>query len=320
MISTAKLYRLSLIAIILAILNSPVSAEPPVIKLVSQNLNQFYDDKDDGNKAKTLSTGKYRQRVQQLVEKIRSVYNFADVIAFQEVENIGILQDVSNQLKQRYNVKYRPVLIEGNDISGIDTGFLVKQKYKLKSISSLYQNKIINPKGEPLYSRPPLLIELCHPECFTIVNIHLRSMRGLSSNKKRKRVSHKRLLQAEILARWINKFQYENPQSRLMIVGDFNALKPSDAYVDCLGTLIGKPDQQRPKWKSPDLIKNDLVDTSIMVKTGTPYSYQYRKRKQLLDYLLVSRDLKKKIKSISYTGIDYKFSDHAAMIAVIELD
>jgi len=97
-------------------------------------------------------------------------------------------------------------------------------------------------------------------------------------------------------------------------------LKPSDAYVDCLGTLIGKPDQQRPKWKSPDLIKNDLVDTSIMVKTGTPYSYQYRKRKQLLDYLLVSRDLKKKIKSISYTGIDYKFSDHAAMIAVIELD
>ncbi len=320
MISTAKLYRLSFIAIILAFLSSPTSAGKPVIKLVSQNLNQFYDDKDDGNKAKTLSAGKYRQRIQQLVEKIRSVYNYADIIAFQEVENIGILQDVSNQLKKRHNVKYQSVLIEGNDISGIDVGFLVKQKYKLKSISSLYQNKIITPKGESLYSRPPLLIELCQSECFTIVNIHLRSMRGLSSSRQRKRVSHKRRLQAETLARWIDKFQYENPQSRLMIVGDFNALKPSDAYVDSLGTLTGKPDQHRPKWKSPDLIKKDLVDTSLMVKTGPPYSYQYRKRKQLLDYLLVSRDLKKKIKSLFYTDIDYKFSDHAALIAIIEFE
>ncbi len=320
MFSSAKLYWLSFSAIILLFLSLHAAAGQPTLTLASQNLNRFFDDKDDENKAKTLSPRLYRQRLLQLVEKIKSTYNFADVIAFQEVENIDILQDVSSQLKKRYHMNYQPVLIEGNDISGIDVGFLVKQKYTLKSITSLYQDNIFTPKGESLYSRPPLLIELCQTDCLTIVNIHLRSMRGLSSKRQRKRVSNKRLLQAETLARWVDKFQHENPQSRLMIVGDFNALKPSDAYVDSLGTIIGKPDQQRPKWKSPDLIKNDLVDTSLMIKARHPYSYKYRKRKQILDYLLVSSNLKHKIKSIFYTDIDYKFSDHAALIAIIEFD
>jgi|SaaInlV_100m_DNA_6_1039743.scaffolds.fasta_scaffold06711_2 uncharacterized protein len=316
--SMLKFYWLIFIPGIFMSLNA--SADQFTLKLVSQNLNRFYDNKDDNNKAITLTTKTYQHRLQQLVEKIRTVYQFADVIAFQEVENKKILQDVCNLLQSKYSINYQPVLIEGNDISGIDVGFLIKQKYRLQSIRALHQNKTNTLKGGPLYSRPPLLIRLCPSECLTIVNVHLRSMRGLNSSRHRKYVSKKRRLQAETLASWINNFQHQQPQEKLIIVGDFNALSPSDSYVDMLGTIKGKPDQKRPRWKSPDLIKNDLIDTTLIVNPKNRYSYKYRKKKQLLDYLLVSRNLIPKIKSISFTRIDYKFSDHAALKASIELN
>ncbi|MCK5665729.1 MAG: endonuclease/exonuclease/phosphatase family protein, partial [Thiotrichaceae bacterium] len=287
------------------------SADQFTFKLVSQNLNRFFDDKDDNNKAKTLTTKKYQHRLQQLVEKIKTVYLFADVIALQEVENKNILQDVCNLLQIKYSINYQPILIEGNDISGIDVGFLVKQKHRLESIKTLHHDKFFTYKGGPLFSRPPLLIRLCPSECLTIVNVHLRSMRGLNSSRHRKYVSRKRRLQAETLASWINNFQHQHPQEKLIMVGDFNALSPSDSYVDMLGTIKGSPDQQRPRWKSPDLIKNNLIDTTLLVNPKNRYSYKYRKRKQLLDYLLVSKNLVPEIKSIAFSRIDYKFSDHA---------
>ena len=85
-------------------------------------------------------------------------------------------------------------------------------------------------------------------------------MRGLRSPAKGQRVALKRRLQAETLARWIDRHQQLRPHQGLIITGDFNALQPSDAYVDSLGTILGKPDSQRPRWKSPDLIVSDLVD------------------------------------------------------------
>ena len=142
-------------------------------------------------------------------------------------------------------------------------------------------------------------------------------MKGLNSSRQRKRVSLKRKQQAETLARWINKFQSQNPRKKLMIIGDFNALTPSDSYVDSLGTIIGEPDQKRPKLKSPDLIDNNLIDVTLRVKAKSRYSYRYKKRNQLLDYLLISKNLKPLVKSISFSPIDYKFSDHGALKAQI---
>lgn len=305
------------ILIILLFQSFNVSAEQQTLNIISQNLNRFFDDKDDGNKAKTLSRSRYQKRQQQLVNKIANEYIFADVIALQEVENKSILLDVSKILKSNHDKDYAAILYEGNDISGIDVGFLVKKNIQIKSVKPLFSNKTYSHKGEKLFSRPPLVLEFCLTQCYTIVNLHLRSMRGLKSPKHQKRVILKRRLQAEILARWIDQFQHQHPQHKLIVLGDFNALTPSDSYVDSVGTIIGSPDQKRPMWKSPDLIKNDLVDVSLQVKRKYRYSYIYKKRKQLLDYLLVSENLKNKIKSLSFSRIDYRFSDHAALKAKI---
>ena len=294
-------------------------ANQPLFKIVSQNLHQFYDDKRNAGKGKVLSAIKYNDRINQLVEKISSEFNLADVIAFQEIENISILQKVSVQLQKKYNTSYQSILIEGNDISGMDVGYLVNTNFKVESVKALFKNHTFKNSGESLFSRPPLAIDVCLTECLTIVNVHLRSMKGLKSKRLQKRISLKRRLQAETLANWIDKFQRQLPEKKLIVVGDFNALSPSDPYVDIMGTIIGKPDQSHPRWKSSDLIYTDLINTSYLVSIDKRYSYRYKKANQLLDYLLISQNLQQSIKAINYTSIDYKFSDHAAMKATFAI-
>jgi len=290
------------------------------LSVVTQNLNRFFDDKDDGNREKIVSTQVYEKRLRKLAKKIKREYDFADVMAFQEVENIDILQQLSEQLSNDYDQHYQAVLIEGNDSSGIDVGYLVKRDLTINSHSALFNNKRYGRFDEKLFSRPPLMLEVCVTDCVTMVNLHLKSMRGLRSPKKGQRVLNKRHQQAETLARWINQFQQQHPQKHLMLLGDFNALNPSDSYADLLGTILGQPDQQRPRLTSPDLIAQDLIDASLRIPPGQRFSYRYKKRKQQLDYLLISQSLQDNLTRIRFSRIDYKLSDHAALIAHFRFD
>ncbi|MBL7000423.1 MAG: endonuclease/exonuclease/phosphatase family protein [Gammaproteobacteria bacterium] len=280
---------------------------------MTQNLNRFYDDHQDGQKEIVYSSRKYQLRLSKLAQKIATEFNFADVIAFQEVENRTILLQLSRLLKKTYDHDYNVVLQEGNDVSGIDVGFLIHSKLPIKAGQSLFKNNTLQQKGGKLFSRPPLLVKICPSRCITFINVHLRSMRGLNTKQRQQRVMFKRQSQAETLARWIQQFQSHNPQEYLMILGDFNALTPSDAYVDVIGTIIGKPDQTRPQLKSPDLVSRDLIDLSLRVPAVLRYSYRYRGKNQLLDYALVSNNLADKISGISFSQINYAFSDHAAL-------
>ncbi len=287
------------------------------LTIVSQNLNRFFDDRDDGNNEKIVTSKIYHARLQQLLGKIKKTYRFADVLAFQEVENINILNDICGLIRDNYHIEYHPVLIEGNDQSGIDVGFLVRDTYQVTHFSSIYRNKRYGGRHEKLFSRPPLIIEICNKGCFTIMNLHLRSMRGIRNPKTSNRVVMKRRLQAESIARWVDQFQRRHPEHHLIISGDFNALRPSDHYVDSVGIIEGNPDPIRPKWKSPDLVSRDLVDLSQTVSSELRFSYRYKGKNQLIDYILVSSNLKKNPVSVHFTEIDYSFSDHAALMAHI---
>lgn len=293
--------------------------KPSELTLVTQNLNRFFDDKDDGIKEKVLSSSQYQRRLDQLVAKIVAEYDKADLLAFQEVENIKVLRDISQQLKRKHRIAYVPVLVEGNDTAGIDVGYLVKDSWQIKSITPIFKNKTYNRQGAKLFSRPPLVIEICSIKCFTVMNLHLRSMRGLRSKQKGHRIAIKRQRQSESIAGWIQKFQNKNPDSRLIVAGDFNALTPSDPYVDSVGTILGSPDRKRPRLKSPDLVSKDLINITKRVKQRDRYSFKYKGKKQQLDYILVSSKLAGQIKSIHFGEINYRFSDHAAVLATFSL-
>ena len=314
--------RASLPALLLVIgflLDPPLAAD---WSLVSQNLNRLFDDIDDPEDDRVLSRKRYRERVRQLAEKIVGNFGQPDILALQEVEKRAILQAVADEVEALGGRRYRAFLVDGNDRSGIDVGYLVADDLDIRRVEPLFADHRYryDKKGRsveaPLYARPPLLLEFCREgRCMTLVNVHLRSMRGLRHRSKGKRIALKRRLQAETLADWVQDFQQRHPRRALALVGDFNALTPSDRYVDVVGIIRGNPDPERPRHRSRDRVEPDLVDPGEALSRGKRYSYRYKKRKQLLDYLLLNEPASEWLDAMHYGWIDYRFSDHAALTA-----
>lgn len=72
------------------------------VKMVCWNVQTFFDAKIDGNeysefkKEESWNSGKYRQRLERLCEVMNSLN--ADIFVFEEIESLGVVQDISNFL------------------------------------------------------------------------------------------------------------------------------------------------------------------------------------------------------------------------------
>jgi len=303
--------------LVCALFVSPVSAtENFNFSILTQNLNRLFDDTDNGQHEKVVSRTIYRKRIARIVSKFHQQYKTPEIIAIQEVENIDVLKDIAEGLTSKTGVSYRVVLIEGFDSSGIDVGYLVQNRVSITQHHQLFRKSRIKTTNSPLFTRPPLLVDACFkPGCITLVNLHLRSMRGLRSHKKGKRVALKRLQQARVLAQWVDQLQKQNSELSLMLLGDFNALTPSDIFVDIAGTIRGKPDNHNVKYPARDWIEDDLIDLTENIDQSRRFSYVFKQQKQILDYMLVNRRFKPELQSIAFSRIDRKFSDHAGLLA-----
>ncbi|MFT5505269.1 MAG: putative extracellular nuclease [Gammaproteobacteria bacterium] len=304
-----------LIGAILFWANSSVGFAEVEFSIASINAYRLFDDVDDNNKVPVNNSVKFKNKISKIGLKIISVLNSPDVIAFQEIENKNVLTQIADFIQRNVNVSYQAVFRDGNDRSGINIGFLVKTDFRIPLIIQLFRHQTFGGNKQILYSRPPLLIETCLKEvCLTILNLHLRSMRGIRGNSGKK-VKVKRRKQAELLASWVESFQKNNPSQPLIILGDLNALKPPDQYVDVVGILTGNPDNRETELKGADLITSNLFDLTENIPIKSRYSYRFRGHNQQLDYLLVNRSLQQSLKHIQFIDIDRSISDHAALIA-----
>jgi endonuclease/exonuclease/phosphatase family metal-dependent hydrolase len=285
-------------------------------RIVSQNMHRFFDNVDDGNNEQQLSDASFNQKVKKTALKISDDFKLPNIVALQEVENRNLLAQVAAAVYARSGVGYQVIIREGNDISGINLAYLVKQGTKIKSVKQLFQFERLAYDGSLLFSRPPLYLEAClESRCLSIVNLHLRSMLGIRSNSGGERVRRKRHDQAAKIARWIEHFQQSRPHDSLMVLGDFNALTPSDRHVDVAGAILGKPDNANVKVPVRDWINDDLIDLTRQIPQARRYSYIYRKNKQILDYMFVNAAFGPSLENIEFTRIEYQFSDHAGLIA-----
>jgi endonuclease/exonuclease/phosphatase family metal-dependent hydrolase len=304
---------LLLAALILAALQ-PASAEPFII--LSQNMNRLFDNIDDGNREKVLSETEFRRRVIQAARKFAEDYSMPQVIALQEVENLNVLQQIAAQIREQHDVDYQLVLLPGQDPSGINLGFMVQSGVTIRKRQQLFREPRLPFDGSHLFSRPPLHLEICYQaRCLSVLNLHLRSMRGIESADKGERVARKRLRQAEMIAVWINRYQQVEADTALLVLGDFNALTPADQHVDVAGIIRGSPDNTRARLMSRDLIDPDLIDLTRQIPQQQRYSYIFRQNRQQLDYMFASQHLASRLDGISFGPIDYSFSDHAGLLA-----
>ena len=84
---------------------------------------------------------KYKNKIQNMAYAISQLGTDEDprgaaCVGVSEVENIGCLEDLCRELKEKHNRNYVPILLEGPDRRGIDVGFL-------------YNPDMFKPVGQP---------------------------------------------------------------------------------------------------------------------------------------------------------------------------
>jgi predicted extracellular nuclease len=292
------------------------------VTIASFNMERFFDTTDGPGSDPILTASAYNRRVAKASLIIRTVQNLPDVIGVEEVENLTALQDVASKINSDVvggggsNPNYVAYLVEGNDIGGIDVGFLVKQsRITTYSVTQLELagcdhvtpstcNSYTDPNTgtlDILNDRPPLVLIASIPRTgggllgFTVIVNHLRSLNNIDdatvagSGTVGARVREKRRKQAEFLANYIQGRQTANPNEKIINVGDMNAFRVNDGYVDMIGTILGTPAAaSQVTLASADLVnpnQTDLVDTLAATQQ---YSYNFDGNAQTLDHIIVN--------------------------------
>ena len=333
------------------------SPSPNEFTVASFNMQRFFDTADDPSTSDPILTaGAFARRVAKASLTIRTVQGLPDVIGVEEMENLTTLQTVATQINTDVvggggsNPNYMAYLAEGNDIGGIDVGFLVKlSKINVIDVTQLHKTTTYtNPNTlaqDILNDRPPLQLRATAlrpgggSQAFTVIVNHLRSLSGVDDNTvdgsgtAGGRVRAKRRAQAEDLAGIIQARQAADPTEWIITVGDMNAFRVNDGYVDSIGTILGTPaPASQVTLASTDLVNPDQTDLIDTLPAAQQYSYNFDGNAQTLDHVIVNPPALAKVTRFAYARDDsdfavknYEFtnelriSDHDQPIAYFDL-
>ena len=207
-------------------------------------------------------------KLAKLSAYIVSVLRLPDVIGLQEVENLNVLDDpdpLKTDLVGRIfldsGVQYAAYLLEGNDVGGIDVGYLVRTD-RITDVA-ITQYGLTETWFDPgaaagtqrrLHDRPALLLEAKftpatgRPLAFAVINNHTRSRGcvdyvsggdGCTTQADSERVRSKRYTQGVSIAGYIQTWQTTHPSTPLIVIGDHNAYQFSDGFADVVGLVAG---------------------------------------------------------------------------------
>jgi predicted extracellular nuclease len=322
--------------------------------IAAMNLERLFDEEDDPNVKEAITTVEgFEKRLRKVSLAIRTIMQMPDVVGIVEIENLTVLKRLAERINKdaeasgKPNPKYEAYLVEGNDVGGIDSGFLVKSsrvetlETKQFGKDEQFQNPV-SKKDVFLNDRPPFFLRAAikdpkngQPFEFVVIVNHLKSLRGYNDEKDAPFVRMKKRLQAEFLAKFVAERQKANPNERIALVGDFNAFQFDDGVMDVIGTIKGKPAaKEQVMIAAEDLINPDMINLVDVIKADQRYSYSFDGNAQVLDHFLVSESFKKHINGFGFARINAdfpevyrndatrveRFSDHDAAVAYFTFD
>jgi predicted extracellular nuclease len=279
--------------------------------IASTNLEHFYNTTQDPNgppgaSSTNVDPTAFANRLSKLSLGYRNVLNLPDVIAVEEMLNLQTLQQVAAQVnddaltQSGVNPGYTAYLVEGNDVSNINVGFLVKSNITVVDVTQYGKGvTITNPTSgsvSPLNDRPPLVLraQAAQPGsnnsvAFTVIVNHLRSLDDIDDPTSGPFVRLKKQEQAEYLANLIQSRQAADPNEKIISIGDYNAYQFSDGYVDVVGTVEGTPaPADQVVLASNPLVNPTLTDLVNLEDPSQQYSYDFSGSAQELDQYLLN--------------------------------
>jgi predicted extracellular nuclease len=293
-----------------AVISGNVSATPvPVptaneLTIANFNMERFFDTVDDPTVSDVaLTPTAFANRLNKASLAIRNVLNSPDIIGVEEMENITTLQAVANKVNGdavaagKASPGYEPFLIEGNDIGGIDVGFLVGSRVNVLNVVQVGKDTTFveaNGTTTILNDRPALVLTATVAQAnsdvslpITVIVNHLRSLISIDDPTDGPFVRQKRQLQAEFMANLLQSHQ--SAGENVVQICDCNAFEFNDGYVDVIGTVIGKPaPADQVVNASPDLVNPDFTDLLTTLPRAQQYSYSETGSAQTLDHVLVN--------------------------------
>jgi len=329
------------------------AAGPNEFTVASFNLQRFFDTSDDPAVDETVLTeSAFNGRLNKASQAIRHVLRTPDILGVVEIENLATLETLADKVNSdalgagQTNVRYGAWLEEGNDIGGIDSGFLVNTaRVSVLAVTQLgkdvtYTNPLTGLQ-DLLNDRPPLQLlatvprpGLLDPLPVTVILNHLRSLLNIDDPVEGSRVRAKRRAQAEYLALLVQATRVATLMSNLVVMGDFNAFPFNDGYVDVIGTIKGTPaPSNEVVLASEDLLFLDLLNLTDELSPAERYSFSFDGNAQALDYILIDPLMRPRLTRYAYArlGTDFpesfrsnfnrpeRLSDHDAPMAWIAL-
>ncbi len=329
------------------------TAKEREVTVGSFNLENFFDEEvnsDNVEKEAVTPKNVFEGRLNKASLAIRNVLSMPDVLGIVEVENIKVLKRLADKINadavaaNQNNPKYEAYLEEGNDMRGIDVGYLIKST-KVKVLEVKQLGKDVKPEiqansKEMLFDRPSLMLraevvdsKTNKPFEFTTIVVHFKSYSGINDPQDGKRVQNKKRQQAEWLANFVAERAKTNPTERMILCGDFNAFQFPDGYNDVMGTLLGKADQN-VLTPSKANYKTGLGNLIYSLPANQHYSFIFNGNGQAIDHILINANTLKNVFDFKYARIDSDFplvyyndynrperlSDHDAPIVYLSLD
>ncbi|MFA6954716.1 MAG: Calx-beta domain-containing protein [Thermoanaerobaculia bacterium] len=292
----------------------------------SYNVERFFDTNNNPAIGEPVLTATaYNNRLNKVSLGIRNNLLMPDILGMVEVEDLATLQDIATRVNNdavaaaQPNPMYTAFLVEGNDVGGIDVGFLVKTALVDATTPRVTVNAVVQENAgelfvnadsstEPLNDRPSLrldaVVNAANGATFpvqVIVN-HLRSLIGVNDESAGSsgwptvgaRVRAKRLKQAESLANLLQVRQTNNPAESIILVGDFNAYEFNDGLADTMEVIAGTPvpdNETAVPGDGVDLVNPDFDNLFDTPPAGERYSYVFDGQTQNIDHGIVNAAL-----------------------------
>lgn len=279
------------------------------VAIGSINVFRLFDDVDDPgpqDDGQVADPAVYASRLSRFADHIVNAMGAPTVIAFQEVESENVLLDLAAAIATiDAGLVYSAELIEGNDVGGIDVGYLVRDDATVLNVDQLGEDELLSFDNSLLHDRPPLLLQVRFadgPDTLDVnlLALHNRSLGGIEGSEAT-RIRTKRLEQAQSIGQMVEDLQTAQPDTPLIVLGDFNAFEFTDGYVDVIGQIAGTAVQADNDFWAPPIPSPGLQVATLSLPVEDRYSFVFQGTAQALDHALYNADAAPNFVSMAYT-------------------
>jgi hypothetical protein len=188
---------------------------------------------------------------------------------------------------------------------GVAQGFLFKQAGGRVALLSV--EPIDAEPASPLVLRAVVSAPAQLPQTITVIASELDA---LPAGDPGPEALAARQARAESLASFIQSRQSNDPGEAIVALGNYNAHRFNDGYVDVVGTVLGTPVSPDQVATEPhDLVSPDLISAGDSLDPSHRYSSILNGNAQLLDHVLMSASVAVQFAGIAYPRVNADFPD-----------